>query len=431
MTIWYDFTTTRRNQSRNGIANVEWSIGMALIEHCAAEVRGFALDERSGLCEIDPARDLVNTPYGQGRQTTVLPGPDARGLRRAIRRALATIVGPNVADVERWMSSALARSRRCRARWRSAVARSLPPTRSAPRIVNRVKQDDVVISMGADWSGELARQLGELRRATRCRVVTMVYDLIPLTHTHLAFHDEPAMFAEYYRRLLTVSDLVTCISKQSRDDLFQFVQENGISAPSIEVLRLGDGDHQPDLQRTDRADFYLMVGTVERRKNVELVYDALRILESKGAAVPTVVVAGSAGWGVDDFLSEIRVATSAASRSMVLLGAVEDEDLASMYQRARALLFPSHYEGWGLPLREAAVRGCPIAAGDCAAAREAVGSYAGAVMLCSDDAGPWADYMARIPPPVEPVEFRSWSESVTDLLSLIDARVGSHGRSRR
>ena len=40
-----------------------------------------------------------------------------------------------------------------------------------------------------------------------------------------------------------------------------------------------------------------------------------------------------------------------------------EETLDNLYRRARALLFPSHYEGWGLPVREAAVRGCPVAAG--------------------------------------------------------------------
>ena len=99
--------------------------------------------------------------------------------------------------------------------------------------------------------------------------------------------------------------------------------------------------------------------------------------------------------------------------------------------KARALLFPSHYEGWGLPLREAAVRGCPIAAGDCPAAREALGSYAGATLLSSDDAGPWADYMGGDHPRVDPVDFHPWFASARELLEAIELTSGSRRRSPR
>jgi glycosyltransferase involved in cell wall biosynthesis len=432
MTIWYDFTTTRRNRSRNGIANVEWSIGAALIEKCGWEVRCFALDERNGLCEIEPSIDLARTPYAEAQQApTVLPRSLARGLRGTVRAWLAAAFGPNSAAVERSLISVLGAFRELRARSRRAVSQRLPPARSAPRIVSMVGRHDVVISMGADWTGGVGRHLAELRRSTGCRVITMIYDLIPLTHTHLAFHADRALFIQYYRTLASASDLITCISAQTRRDLAQFFEEHAVAAPPTEVLTLGDGHRPPMLDRAPRAQFFLMVGTLERRKNVELIYDALRILESRGEPVPTVVVAGESGWGIGDFLHEIRVGTSAAGKAIVLLGTVDDRALDVLYQRARALLFPSHYEGWGLPLREAAVRGCPIAVGDCPAAREAVGAYAGAVMLPSDDAGPWADYIARPGLPVEPADFRDWSASVDDLLSLIESQVGSPRRSRR
>jgi hypothetical protein len=115
-----------------------------------------------------------------------------------------------------------------------------------------------------------------------------------------------------------------------------------------------------------------------------------------------------------------------------MLGTVDEGMLDALYRRTRALLFPSHYEGWGLPLREAAVRGCPIAAGDCPAAREAVGSYAGAVMLPSDDAGPWADFIAGDPPIAEPAAFHPWSASAEELRATIEIEFGDskYGDSR-
>jgi glycosyltransferase involved in cell wall biosynthesis len=436
MTIWYDFTTTLRNRSRNGIANVEWNLGMALVQAADGDVRAFSLDERNGLCELDPAAALSDAVYASPAELTTSSDPNVSGSRAVIRSVVAAALGNNAAPVARLVSSVLARARTMRARWQSAVRRRLPPNRSAARLADIVSPGDVVISMGADWSGELGRRLGDLKRVTGCRVVTMVYDLIPLTHTHLAFHADRDLFIAYYRTLASVSDLITCISQQTRRDLLDFVAHNQLTAPATAVLRLGDGDHAPDLARAPRGGFFLVVGTVERRKNVELIYDALRVLESRGVAVPNVVVAGAIGWGVDDFLHEIRCASNAAARAIVMLGTVDDRMLDSLYRRARALLFPSHYEGWGLPLREAAVRGCPIAAGDCPAAREALADYAGATMLPPDDAGPWADYLVSEPPLTEPADFHPWSAAALALrqtmtLQFGESQFGSGRRSPR
>ena len=432
MTIWYDFTTTLRNRSRNGIANVEWSLGMALLQRGEGDVRAFALDERNGLCELDPTTDLADALYASPPQaTTRLGDPDQRSMLGAFRSRVVAALGTNATPIAQFVSSIRRRTRQIRARWTIAIRRRLPPAQSAARLAGIVSSDDVMISMGADWSGELGRRLGDLKRATGCRVVTMVYDLIPLTHTHLAFHADRALFSEYYRTLVSVSDLISCISQQTRRDLLEFVAAHQLTAPPTTVLRLGDGDHEPHLEESPRGDFFLVVGTVERRKNVELLYDALRILESRAAELPVVVVAGAVGWGVDDLLHEIRIASNAASRAIVMLGAVDDRMLDALYRRARALLFPSHYEGWGLPLREAAVRGCPIAAGDCPAAREAVGAYAGAVMLPADDAGPWADFMAAEPITAGPDDFHPWSASERELRATIDSQFGSPRRSPR
>jgi alpha-1,2-rhamnosyltransferase len=164
------------------------------------------------------------------------------------------------------------------------------------------------------------------------------------------------------------------------------------------------------------------VGTVERRKNLELIYDALRIIESEGADVPIVLVAGAIGWGVDDLIAEIELQSNVASRALVMLGSVDEATLDTLYRRAKALLFPSHYEGWGLPLREAAVRGCPVAAGDSPAAREALAGYAGAELLPVDDPGPWADYLRRGPArPAGPVAAHTWAAASEQLTGLVRA----------
>src|SRR5688572_8264984 len=117
MTIWYDFTTTQRNQGRNGIANVEWRVGMALLERCGNELRAFAYDERNGLYELDPHVDLECAVYADSRpSTTVLIRRDRGRLRGTIRGLLAAALGPNAPSAERAISSMLGKLRRARER---------------------------------------------------------------------------------------------------------------------------------------------------------------------------------------------------------------------------------------------------------------------------------------------------------------------------
>lgn len=425
MTIWYDFTTTLRNRSRNGIANVEWNLGWALME-LDGDVRPCALGA-TGLVAIEPESVRAGALYGVTEPQETIAAPP-RSLRLDVVKGLDRRFGPKAAPLTAALSDVYQLTRRARSRALAAGKRMAGVmTPAATRLSSLVAADDVVVSMGADWSGELARQLSMLRASTGCRVVTMVYDLIPLTHTHLAFHKDRTLFTSYYEQLLAASDEITCISRQSQLDLLAFAARRGLAAPTTHVLRLGDATGAVAAADSARGDFSLWVGTIERRKNLELLYDALRILDSERHPLPTLVVAGATGWGVDDLLAELRVGSTAASRSVVLLGPVDERTLEQLYARARALLFPSHYEGWGLPLREAAIRGVPVAAGDSPAAREALADCPGATLLSPDDPGEWADFMSTTPGTCTPVAPHTWADAGAE---LVEIALGTRARAR-
>ncbi len=421
MTIWYDFTTTVRNRGRSGIASVEWHVGQALLDG-DPDARCFELRGRRGLVEIDRHAGLAGAVYASGAGAVAPVSIAPPTWRDDLRLALRSRLGRRADPIVRLLSAVYQLPRTVKQR--GLRLRREQPRDRAPRLAELVRAGDTVISMGADWDGELASQLLDLKRRTGCSVVTMVYDLVPLTHTHLAFHNDPGLFRRYYRSIIATSDLITCISERSRADLVDFAGSEGLVMPPTAVLLLGETVTAPALEHTtERAGAFLCVGTIERRKNLELIYDALRIIESEGHSVPRVVVAGAPGWGTDDLLHEILQQSTAASRAMVLLGSVDEDTLDRLYRTARALLFPSHFEGWGLPVREAAIRGCPVAAGDSPAIREAAAGFPGATFLSSDDAGPWADYMMNPPSGAEPAPLRPWSAVATDLLAMLPSRL--------
>ncbi|HAF19991.1 MAG TPA: glycosyltransferase family 1 protein, partial [Chloroflexi bacterium] len=127
--------------------------------------------------------------------------------------------------------------------------------------------------------------------------------------------------------------------------------------------------------------FILAVGTVEPRKNYVRLLDAYRTLRSRRGAlpiiigsrvgVPQLVIAGRPGWAYGDTLLRIQ-----AEPGVRYLGHVDEPTLASLYESASVLAYPSLYEGFGLPLLEAMARGVPAVIGKAGALPELAGGAA-------------------------------------------------------
>jgi glycosyltransferase involved in cell wall biosynthesis len=114
------------------------------------------------------------------------------------------------------------------------------------------------------------------------------------------------------------------------------------------------------------GNYVLYVSTVERRKNHEIVYRAFRRLAERysPAALPRLLFVGAQGWGVGDLLNEI--ASDPIVRGLIIqLNQVSDSELRWLYENALFFVFPSLYEGWGLPVAEALTAGKPVIASNC------------------------------------------------------------------
>ncbi|MFP4346152.1 MAG: glycosyltransferase family 4 protein [Anaerolineales bacterium] len=120
-------------------------------------------------------------------------------------------------------------------------------------------------------------------------------------------------------------------------------------------------------------EFLLYVGTIEPRKNLLRLLHIWEGLYAAGEAPPLVIV-GKRGWLSDDFFAALE--TSPASEAVILTGYVLDMDLPAIYAAATAFVFPSLYEGFGLPPLEAMACGTPVACGDGSSLPEVVGDAA-------------------------------------------------------
>ena len=141
------------------------------------------------------------------------------------------------------------------------------------------------------------------------------------------------------------------------------------------------------LARFDITDnFILAVGTIEPRKNLATLVRAFELLARDASAARdlSLVLAGRTGWLHEDFLA--RVASSALRERVRFTGYVTDEELRALYSACRVFVYPSLYEGFGLPPLEAMACGAAVVASRIGAHLEVLGEEAAALVPAEDDA---------------------------------------------
>jgi O-antigen biosynthesis alpha-1,3-rhamnosyltransferase len=204
----------------------------------------------------------------------------------------------------------------------------------------------------------------------RTPVVAFVYDLSFLHHADQA----DARHAEYLtaqveatvRRAATV----VTISRTVRDEI---VARYGIPADRVvsiypAVDRTLFRPRDPDETAVTRARlglpsrYLLLTGTLEPRKNLVAAIDAYDALPAAVRDEVALVLVGKTGWHSEPIVRAIHRPRDAGA--VVQVGFASDEDLAAVYSAAEMLLFPSLYEGFGLPMVEAMASGIPVLAAD-------------------------------------------------------------------
>jgi glycosyltransferase involved in cell wall biosynthesis len=186
----------------------------------------------------------------------------------------------------------------------------------------------------------------------------MIYDLIPTIKPQWVDEATSRHVTKWVNNLLTESDGVLTISEFSRSEIVAYCAERRFPAPAITVVRLGDvlesaSDPTPPMPRfVPRRPFFLCVSTLDVRKNHRLLYDAWQVLATRDPAhCPDLVCLGLRHLHVADLLHEIQYDRKVNGRIHFLQG-VADEELAWYYRHCAATIYPSRYEGWGLPVAE-------------------------------------------------------------------------------
>jgi len=242
---------------------------------------------------------------------------------------------------------------------RTAYRELIWPHTQARTQLRRMKPDLLHMTSGLN-----VRQMGALPR-----VITL-YDLAIVRH--------PDRFRKWHasgvnRRLkrLHGMDRIICMSRFTADEAMQLA---GIPANKLDVVHLAgqfssdgsDHDERPSIDIP--GEYFLFVGSLEPGKNLQLLKETYARAALSGHSLPPLVIVGARWQGVPG--------EGQPPRDWIYTGRLPDAQLLYLYRHALALVFPSRYEGFGLPPLEAMSQKCPVICSPVASLPEVVGDAA-------------------------------------------------------
>ena len=207
-----------------------------------------------------------------------------------------------------------------------------------------------------------------------CRYVVTIHDLVPLFFPELVPKKHLLFFRLFMKRVAHTADLIITDSEHSKRDIMQYLK---VAQDKIRVIYLGYDQRYQRVQDQRRiADvlarygirqpYLLFVGVIEPKKNLERLVEAYTLLQKACPAVRhahrpqdiQLVIAGGEGWFSERLYRKVR--NSGLTQQIVFPGFIPDNDLPVLYSGAELFVFPSLYEGFGLPVLEAMSCGVPV-----------------------------------------------------------------------
>lgn len=222
--------------------------------------------------------------------------------------------------------------------------------------------------------------------------VVTVFDMSLIRYPETHPKDRRAYFESYFKKRLANASHFITISDFSKKELTELYDVPPEKVTTIYLGGLEFTKENPNFTEKLPEKYFLYLGNLEPRKNIPMLLRAYAEAKAKEKDLPKLVLAGSPTWLSDEIFATIR--DKGLGDSVIVKGYVPLPDLPHYYRNALAFLFPSKYEGFGLPVLEAMGEGTPVITSDSTSLPEVVGE-AGLLLPC-DEEELWAKALLEV-----------------------------------
>jgi glycosyltransferase involved in cell wall biosynthesis len=227
-----------------------------------------------------------------------------------------------------------------------------------------------------------------------------VHDLTFVRFPETMSPGDDKYFAKYVPQAIKRANMVLTISENSKKEL---ISDLGVSEDKIRVTYMAADKMFKPIKDQDKLQtvrekynlpekYILYVGTLEPRKNITVIIEAIHALKRNHGIEHKLVIAGKKGWLYDKIFQ--RVVELGLENDVVFTGFVADEDLPALFNMASLFVFPSLYEGFGIPPLEAMACGVPVITSDSSSLPEVVKGVG--IMLAPTDIKAWIEAMHSV-----------------------------------
>jgi glycosyltransferase involved in cell wall biosynthesis len=253
---------------------------------------------------------------------------------------------------------------------------------------------DTLVCAGTGWVHNDIAAIVELKKKAGFRFVLFCHDIVPLMFPHFYKRADVEAQRRHCDLAFPAADLVIFSSHTVAQDVRRYCEARGLALGATAVCPLGADIRAPAVTEAPPAGlepgrFALLVSTIEPRKGHHLIYEAwVKLLD---AGIPQrarfkLVFVGREGWMVGDLMRDLRRDPRIAGTIEIFTHA-DDATVSALHRDAAFCLYPSRYEGYGLPVVEAFRHGKAVLASTGGAVPEVVGGLS--PCLDPDDGEAW------------------------------------------
>ena len=311
--------------------------------------------------------------------------------------------------------------------------------------------NNLLLCAGSDWTADVVEHVERRKQEVGFRLAFVSYDPIPLLFPQFYWAQTAEGFRRFFDRIVPLADIVIVTARQVATDIVRYCEENALPVPDMQAFRPGCDLAVPPAAGEAQLPAGLVPGryacfvsTIEPRKGHGLLLAAWRRLRAAGVPQSRdfkLVFVGRRGWLVDDLTSDIETDPD-FGKNLLILSDVSDGELAALYRNAAFGLYPSLYEGYGLPVVEMFQNGKAVIASSGGALREVVGEFSPCLDPRDEEAW-FATMRAWILDPAARAPYEAaiakrfrhptWQEASADFFGILDnrpARAPADGRVR-